>query len=270
MIKLKKYRKIVIFLVVFISLIFFQAVGALRPAENFLLTLIRPLGGRLYSLGRGFNNSYTDRQNQENMPARLEDLTNQVAALTVANANYQEVVKENAKLRDQVKFINDHNLTAVVASVIAQEGAVGAGEASQDLVISRGAKDGLKVGLAVIEPNGTIIGKITALKDATANFCLVTSLGCKLAAAIENQTQTPGIADGDLGLTVKMDYIPQTDKISVGDIVVTSGLGGNIPRGLVIGRVKEVRNESNAVWQNATIEPLVDFNNLTLVSVIIP
>jgi cell shape-determining protein MreC len=109
MIKLKKYRKIVIFLVVFILLIFFQAVGALRPAENFLLTLIRPLGGRLYSLGRGFNNSYTDRQNQENMPARLEDLTNQVAALTVANANYQEVVKENAKLRDQAKFINDHN-----------------------------------------------------------------------------------------------------------------------------------------------------------------
>ena len=268
--KLKRYRKIAIFLVAFILLIFFHAVGALRPAENFLLALVRPIGSRLYSYGRGFNNSYQDRQNQADLPARVESLTNQVAALTVANANYQEVVKENTKLRDQAKFLNDHNLTTVVASVIAQEGAVGAGEASQDLVLNRGAKDGLKIGLAVIEPNGTIIGKITALKDATANICLATSPGCKLAAAIENPTQTPGIADGDLGLTIKMDYIPQTDKISAGDIVVTSGLGGNIPRGLVIGRVKEVRNESNAVWQNATIEPLVDFNNLTLVSVIIP
>ena len=67
-----------------------------------------------------------------------------------------------------------------------------------------------------------------------------------------------------------MNYIPQTEKINAGATVVTSGLGANIPRGLVIGRVKEVRSESNAVWTDATIEPLVDFNNLTIVSIIIP
>lgn len=270
MMKLKKYRKIITFSVVFILLVLFQAIGVLRPVENFLLALIKPVSGRFYDLGRNFNNSYTDSQNQEDLPAQLEALTSQVAALTVANANCQEISSENAKLRDQAKFLSEHDFTTVTASVIAQEGAIGAGETSQDLVINRGLKDGLKVGLAAVEPNGTVIGKITALKEATANICLVTSPGCKLAAAIQNQNQTPGIADGDLGLTVKMDYIPQTDKISVGDIVISSGLGGNIPRGLVIGRVKEIRNESNAVWQDATIEPLVDFNNLTLVSIIIP
>jgi rod shape-determining protein MreC len=270
MIKLKKYKKIITFSTVFVFLLLFHFLGALRPVENFLLTIVKPVSGRLYSLGRSSNNSYTDRQNQADLPAQLDVLRSQVAALTVANANCQEISTENAKLREQAKFLNEHNFRAVTASVIAQEGAIGAGEASQDLVINRGAKDNLRVGLAIIEPNGTIIGKITALKDNTANICLVTSPGCKLAAAIENQNQTPGIADGDLGLTVKMEYIPQTDKISAGDIVITSGLGGNIPRGLVIGRVKEVRNESNAVWQDATIEPLVDFNNLTLVSVIIP
>jgi len=259
-----------IFAGIFVLLLLLQAIGALRPVENFLLALVRPISARLYSSGRGFNNAYEERQAAADLPARVETLTNQVAALTVANANYQEVLKENAKLRDQANFLSAHNFKAVTAAVIAQEGAADAGEASQDLVINRGAKDGLNVGLAVVEPDGTIIGKVTALKDSTANICLDTSPGCKLAAAIENPAQTPGIADGNLGLTIKMDYIPQTDKVNVGDIVVTSGLGGGIPRGLVIGRVKDVQNESNAVWQNATIEPLVDFNNLTLVSVIIP
>ena len=98
---------------------------------------------------------------------------------------------------------------------------------------------------------------------------MTTSPGCKLAAAIQNQTKAQGITDGDLGLTIKMNYIPQLEKISLGDTVITSGLGDKIPRGLVIGKVIEVVSESNEVWQGATIEPLVNLNTLTVVTVII-
>lgn len=269
MIKLKKHRRFSIFLAVCLLLVFFHLIGLLRPVENFLLFLSKPLSARLYDLGSNFRRSYADRQQQEDLSARLADLSNQVAILTVANANCQEIFRENAKLRAQAKFSSENNFRSLVVSVIAQEGSI-AGETGRDLVINRGARDGLYEGLAVTEPNGTVIGKVSSVRETSATVCLVTSPGCKLAAAVENQNQTPGIADGDLGLTIRMDYIPQIDKINVGDIVVTSGLGGNVPRGLVIGRIKEVRNESNAVWQNATIEPLVDLAGLTIVSVITP
>ena len=64
--------------------------------------------------------------------------------------------------------------------------------------------------------------------------------------------------------------IPQSEKVSLDDIVITSGLGENIPRGLVVGKVILVNSESNEIWQSATIEPLANFDNLTLVSVILP
>jgi rod shape-determining protein MreC len=67
-----------------------------------------------------------------------------------------------------------------------------------------------------------------------------------------------------------MNYIPQLEKVTVGDTVVTSGLSEDIPRGLVIGRVTNVKSISNEVWQTATIEPLLNFKNLTVVSVVIP
>jgi rod shape-determining protein MreC len=79
-----------------------------------------------------------------------------------------------------------------------------------------------------------------------------------------------GITEGDLGLTIKMNFIPQSDTINLDDTVITSGLGGNIPRGLVIGKVSQVNNRSNEIWQDVSIEPLINLNSLTIVSVLIP
>jgi rod shape-determining protein MreC len=72
-----------------------------------------------------------------------------------------------------------------------------------------------------------------------------------------------------MGLTVVMEFIPQTEDIRTGDVVVTSGLERNIPPGLVIGKVTEVNNKSNEVWQSVNIEPLVDLDELTIVAVVI-
>jgi rod shape-determining protein MreC len=67
-----------------------------------------------------------------------------------------------------------------------------------------------------------------------------------------------------------MNYIPQLEEINQGDIIITSGLGGDIPRGLVIGRVAQVNKQSNEIWQDVTIEPLSSWHSLTIVSVILP
>ena len=75
---------------------------------------------------------------------------------------------------------------------------------------------------------------------------------------------------GDLGLTVKLNFVGQTEKINLGDIITTSGLEKDIPAGLVIGRVSQINNNQNDVWQNINIEPAVNFDNLRIVSVARP
>ncbi len=268
--KIKKNNPVLIALVVFGLLVFLHGVGVLRPLENFFVGAVKPVAERFYGLGNFFRHSYQDKETQASLKIKVDALTQEVARLVVANSKQQELVEENTKLRSQLKFLNDNNFKAVAAAVVARESLVEGAEEGRDLIINKGVKDGLALGQGVVSEEGLIIGKIIEVKETSAKICLTTSPECQLAAAVQNQTKTQGITDGDLGLTIKMNYIPQLEKISVGDTVITSGLGGKIPRGLVIGKITEVRNESNEVWQDATIEPLVNLSNLTVVTVIIP
>ncbi len=267
MIRIKKNNPIVPCLVIAVALFFLHISGFLRPLENSLSYLIKPLAGRFYKAGTDIKTAYDANNNSEDPNARAERLAKEVAVLTVANSRGLEIEEENRKLREALKFVSNNNSRVVVASVIAKEAAA---EDSLGLVINRGAKDGLVPGLAVVSEEGLIVGKVLETKDTTAKICLTTNPNCQLAAAIQNSDKTQGITDGDLGLTIKMNYIPQLEKIAPGDIVITSGLGEHIARGLVIGRITQVFNESNEVWQEAIIEPLVDLDNLTIVSILIP
>lgn len=267
MIRIKKNNPVVSGLIIAAVLFLLHIIGLLRPAENFLSYLIKPIAGRFYKAGADLKTAYNANDNQEDLNAKVERLTKEAAALTVADSRSLEIEEENRKLRETLKFVGNNSFHAVVASVIAKEAAA---EDSSGLVINRGVKDGLVPGLAVVSEEGLIVGKVVATKDTTAKICLTTNRNCQLAAAIQNSAKTQGITDGDLGLTIKMSYIPQLEKIMPGDIVITSGLGEHIARGLVIGRVAQVYNESNEVWQEAIIEPLINLDNLTIVSVIIP
>lgn len=267
MIKIKNNKSIIIFLAVSGLLIFFHSLGVLSPVENFLISVAKPISSRLYSWGSAVNHSYGADQDVASLQAQVDKLAREIAILTVANSRSLEIEKENKKLRDTLVFKNSNNFRLLLASVIAKEAGM---EESRDLVINRGRQDGLSIGLGVISESGEIVGKIVDIKDNTSRMCLTTSPNCQFAASVQNQSRTQGITDGDLGLTIKMTYIPQLEKISPSDLIITSGLGEMIPRGLVIGKVTQVKNESNEVWQEATIEPLTNFDNLTIVSVVIP
>ena len=267
MIKTRSYHPLLIFLAVGGLLIFFHVLGWLRPVENLLLFLTKPLTARLYEWGASYNRSDNGQLSRADLENNIASLTKQVADLTVANSQCAAAAAENKKLSDTLQFISAHNFHAVVASVIGRDTVAGD---NRDLIVNRGARDGLSIGLGVIDESGAIIGKVVDLKDVTARICLITSPGCQLAAAFQNQDQTPGLTDGNLGLTVSLNYIPQLEPIAVGDLVITSGLDSQVARGLVIGRVSQVHSAANEVWQNATIEPLTNFNNLTVVSIIIP
>ena len=270
MIKIKKNNPLLGFIVVFGLLIFLHGLGALRPVENLLLTMVKPLSGRFYAWGTAFNHSYSGKQQVSDLQARVDYLSAEVARLTVDNSHCQEIEVENKKLRDQLNFVSNQKCQTVLANIIAQDTIAEAGDFGQNLVIAKGTKNGIHPGYGVTNESGIVVGKVLEAGETTARICLTTSPGCKLAAAVENENKTQGITDGDLGLTIKMNYIPQSEKIAAGNTVITSGLGGGIPRGLVIGRVTQVTSESNEVWQAATIEPIINLNNLTIVSVVIP
>ena len=174
---------------------------------------------------------------------------------------------ENERLRDLLDLRSKYpEFETKTASVIAKDG----GNYCRFITIDKGTESGIEVNHPVISQNGLVglvfetgrgWSKIQTILDPS------TSAGCKIS-----RTGDISVTQGDISLIndglLKMLYISNQFTLLEGDIVETSGLGEIYPRGIAIGRIKEVKISENSSSQYATIVPVVDFTKLYEVLVI--
>ncbi len=257
----KKIIKIFLIVALILGLHFLKLLG---PLENLIVRGLNPILGSFYSFD---SNNLSDRQE---LIARNQSLEEKIAKLTDESAQVKELSAENAKLREYLNFANSDNRRYVLAKIVARENFLDSSRYDQNIIIDQGSKNGLRPGLAIINSNRMVIGKILEVKDRESRICLLTSDSCKLAVAILNQNRTIGVSQGDLGLTVKVNFVGQTEKINPGDIIITSGLEKDVPAGLVLGTISRIDNKENDIWQNINLEPTADLNNLGIISAVLP
>ncbi|MDD3285378.1 MAG: rod shape-determining protein MreC [Patescibacteria group bacterium] len=265
-----KSRKVWYWLAALAMIFILHFSGLTRPLENYLFLAIKPFAAGLQRVGEWSRGRPESAADTSVLLEQLDRAKADLAAAIVDQAKLQLLEEENKKLRMQLDFVNANDYRVLSANIVSRQNLFESAEDAQDIVLDKGSSEGLRPGLGVIDESGVIIGKIVEVKDHSARACLTTGTDCQLPAAIINSAKTIGLAEGELGLTIKMNYIPQLEDISQGDIIITSGLGGDIPRGLVIGRVAQVNKQSNEIWQDVTIEPLSSLRSLTIVSVILP
>lgn len=251
-------------------LIFLHYLRVLAPIENVIVTVISPILHQAQTWGTSLTRDYKDQSSREELLTENERLSEQLNNLIVENAQLRLLEEENKILRENLRFFAENEQSYVMSHVIARSESIDITERSNSIIIDKGQRDGVKNGLAVINGQGIIIGKVVETKDRTAKIYLTNNPECKLAATILNNDRTQGITEGELGLTTRMKFIPQNQELRVGEVVVTSGLEEAIPRGLIIGKVMSIQQESNELWQSALIEPLIDMDELLIVSVLIP
>jgi len=130
--------------------------------------------------------------------------------------------------------------------------------------------DGLVENMTVMTARG-LVGKITKLGRNAVRVLLVTDSTSSVNAMVQ-RSRARGVVYGVRGAPgtsqMVMRYIPQGEEIKAGDRIVTSGLGGIFPEGIAIGQVAEVRQSATDMFQEATIDPFVDFGRLEMVLVI--
>lgn len=263
-------RRIIIYIAVLALLIFLHSFQIIAPLENLVIRMISPLFSGFYSLSSNLRISYNVQTDKRNLWNVIKEMEARDLQLENENVKLKMLEEENQKLREHLNFKTSRNQRLILGNILSAGGLDNPGNLDQSIIIDKGSADGLAPGLAVVSSQGVIIGKVSEVKDNFSQVRLNTNDQCKLAATILNQDKTSGITEGDMGLTVKMKFIPQTMELKIGDIVVTSGLEENIPRGLIIGKISQTDKENNGLWQNATIEPLVNLDNLVIVSVLLP
>jgi rod shape-determining protein MreC len=134
------------------------------------------------------------------------------------------------------------------------------------VIINIGSDQGILPGMPLVTDKG-LVGRVDAVIAEAARVQLVTDAASAINVRMQ-ASSTEAMLVGSISGDVSLDMIPQDALIQVGDVVLTSGLGGDYPANILVGQVVSVRKLQSELFQQAAIQPNVDFNRLQFVLVI--
>jgi rod shape-determining protein MreC len=134
------------------------------------------------------------------------------------------------------------------------------------VIINRGSNDGIQRGMPVVTNQG-VVGRVDAVIADAARIQLITDPASNVNVRLQNAEVDASLIGSVTG-DVTLDLIPRDVALQRGDLVLTSGLGGGYPPDLIVGQVVNVRKRDD-LFQQAAVQPVVDFNGLQIVLVIV-
>ena len=211
----------------------------------------------------------------------IQSLLNAPTDVTRLRQRNTELEAENSRLQIQIIELQQQVAEAQVLSTLldyarsrAENRYLAAAVIQYDIspflhyvIINRGSDDGLRTGMPVVTDQG-LVGQITAITSRASRIQLITDPGSAVNVRLQ-ATGENAILRGSLTSDLFLEMIPQSASIQAGELVVTSGLGGNYPSNLVVGQITTIRKRDFDLFQSATLQPAVNFQNLEIVLVII-
>ena len=228
---------------------------------------------------RGVNNLLERYVSLVNVEQENERLKLQISALQEElNHHINGSIQFNL-LREQLKFLEENPETKVFAEVVGES----VDNFHHVLVINKGSLAGIRRNFPVVLREG-VVGRIQNVTATQAQVELITDRRHRFPAVIQ-RTRERAIVGGDeeglqlsapdrgmvygTGHELQLTRVRMLADVRPGDRVVTSGLSGIFPKGLLIGTITNVYRERHELFQSADIEPVVDFNKIEWVFVIL-
>jgi rod shape-determining protein MreC len=253
------------------TVIFLIVGGILALAfGGFFSSVSSPLTGGLVSVQEWF--STRSQAIQEFLAAprdlvtlrtRNAELEAQVSQLQTQVIDLQQRVNETEILAALVDFSRANPESSYkAASVIGRDPS----PFLHYVIINRGSNDGIQRGMPVVTNEG-LVGRVDAVIADAARIQLITDPASSVNIHLKN-AGTDALLIGSVTGDVSLDLISQDAVVNSGDLILTSGLGGGFPPDLIIGQVVNVRKLPAELFQQATVQPAVDFSRLQIVLII--
>lgn len=250
-------------LAVILLLIFFDWRGLLSVPNNLTLWAMKPFLKLFQAADRVVFGSWNFLVEIKNLNKENIDLKNKNSMLLAEITRLREIGRENEILRKQLGLSQAADLKFILAEVIGYNPTMG-----QYFLIDKGRKDGLSDNLAVVAEGNFLVGRIVEVLDNFSKALLISDSNFAINAMTQD-TRISGVVKGNHGLGVIMDMIPIDAQIKADEVVLTSGLNDDVPKGLIIGKIADLMKKASAIFQSASIVPAVEINNLEKVFVII-
>ena len=191
-----------------------------------------------------------------------EKLKHRIAELQNENHQMKEMALANERLRNLIQFRQQMVTSMMGAEVIGQDPSPW----FKSVTIDKGEKQGLRKGMAVISPEG-VVGQILKTSPDYATVLLITDYNSAIDAIVQ-RTRAKGIVEGKEENRCQLKYLLRTEDVEPGDVVITSGMDGKFPKGLMVGEIQKVDKRHFGVFQYAELVPKVDLARLEEVFVI--
>lgn len=241
--------------------------GHLSFLENIAGSLITPIQSfcsTAVKYGGNLIRAYTD---YEELEAENTKLKNELAKSGQLIRDAEQYVLENQSLKAMLGIAEKNaNFQFAACSVVGSD----QNGYSHTLTLSQGSADGLALKDLVMTADG-VVGYISELGLTWSKVTTILDSSCEMGAIV-TRTQDVGVLDWDYDLSeeglAKLAYLNTGIVLQSGDAVETSGVGGIFPKGILLGRVREMRTESHGISQYAILEPAVDVDQVHTVFVI--
>lgn len=241
--------------------------GYMAAVRTFVQTTLAPLEGVITQVAQNVASRTEQSQSLQTLQARNAELESLNNKLMVDNVRLREVERENELLRQLLNYTRSNpQFSYQTTTVIGRSIGVDPTNLLYFVYVDVGARDGVAENMPVITDRG-LVGRVTAVGPNSAQVLMLIDPASAINALIQNSRVT-GLVRGNIDGTLTMERIPQNEKVNPGDIVLTSGLGGNFPDKLVIGQVTEVVKRDQDMFQTARIRPTVDFGKLETMLII--
>lgn len=242
--------------VVVVCLLFLtlQTRGQSYRAADVLAVVTTPVQTFLARVNRTAFGLWSTYLDWKNVRAENLRLRNEVQRLRVEGLRVDDVIAENGRLRQLLALQERLPITTLSGEIIAREW----GGWVRSLTVNRGRRDNIARLTAVIAPEG-LVGRVVDVRPGSAVVQVLTDPASTVGGHVV-RTRTPGIVEGDPRGTIRFKYLAREGSgIQVGDVIVTSGVGGLSPRGIPIGRVRAIDDRGSALFHYALLSPVVDF-----------
>jgi rod shape-determining protein MreC len=265
------------FVILAILALILHQLGQLQPLEDIALGVLQPLFRGALGVSQGAQDLTGGFGDVTALREQIHQLQSQVNELAINSVRVRELENENALLRQQLSYKQSNPDFDLVGAAVLERNPDVARVVGEDptnltryIIVDQGSAEGIKVGMPVATPQG-LVGRVTAVGTHWAKALLITDPSSSVNAVVQS-TRATGVVQGETGNLVTNEliikYVPQGEAIQVGDLILTSGLGGSFPKRIVIGQVTEVRKHDIDLFQEATIRPTVDFTRLEFVLIL--
>ncbi len=258
--KFKAKNKALFFIVgilVIISLNFFQT-----EVKSFFYSISQPIQQWLWQAGQRTSDFFGTIPMLKEMEREREALELKNRELMAELVALKEAREENIVLREALEVGLAEDFRLQIAEVIGKD-------LNQDtLIINIGSQDGIEEGMPVITSQKVVLGRISQVFGNYSKVMLISNKGSSFDAEVPGASVT-GVVKGKGSGQAYIDLLPKEEEIAVGELIISSSLGGVFPSGLLVGLIEEVRQGDVDPFQQAEISIFFDLSKLERVFIIL-